>query len=95
MSNTLRIELADREGALMRLIGLIERRGFAIARMDKSPAESGQAMITMSVAAREGARRIDVLVRQISRLFEVESVFAPEMIPEPIAQGRASCRPRA
>lgn len=94
MSNTLRIEMADREGALMRLVGLIERRGFAIARLDKSPAADGQARITMSVAAREGARRIDVLVRQISRLFEVESVFAPEMVPEPVSQGRASCRPR-
>lgn len=98
MSNTLRIELADQEGALMRLVGLVERRGFSIATLDKAAARDGRAIVTLQVAAREGARQIDVLVRQIGRLFDVNSVMEPEMAPElvPVSAHRGStpCRPR-
>ena len=42
MLNTLIIELAEAEGALMRLIGLVERRGYMIGTLDKSEAREGQ-----------------------------------------------------
>lgn len=83
MRHNLKIELSETEGALMRLIGLIERRGFAIETMDKSEARDGHATVAMEVAAREGARRIDVLTRQIARLFDVRAVFAPGLTAVP------------
>lgn len=79
MTHTLRIELDEREGALMRLIGLVERRGFTIDMLEKSEPRDGQSSISMTLAARDGARRMDVLVRQIARLFDVRAVFTPEI----------------
>lgn len=75
MRTSLRIELADAEGALMRLIGLVERRGFTIAAMDKSETSGGQSTVTLSLAARDGARSMDVLARQVARLLDVRGVF--------------------
>ena len=79
MSLHLRIQLAEAEGALMRLVGLVERRGFRIVTLEKSRASGTDAMILMEVDARDPARRLDILVRQIARLFEVSAVFTPEI----------------
>lgn len=97
MGNTLRIELAEQEGALMRLIGLIERRGFSINTLDKSAASNGNSTVTMQIASRGAERQVDVLTRQISKLFDVQAVFAPEMIPVSAhtTPGSTQCRPRA
>lgn len=86
MSHTLNIRIADREGALVRLIGLIERRGYEICAMDKSNGTAGIADIQVEIAARGGERRIDVLMRQVSRLFDVMSVQQP--IAAHIAAGK-------
>jgi acetolactate synthase regulatory subunit len=74
MSNTLHIEIFEIEGALVRLIGLIERRGFTISSMAMSAPSNGSARVTVDVAARGGARQIEVLMRQIERLFDVHAV---------------------
>lgn len=87
MSHTLNIQIADREGALVRLIGLVERRGYEICRMDKAAGESGFAEITMQITPRGGERRIDVLMRQIARLFDVHAIRQP--VPAHIAAGAA------
>jgi acetolactate synthase II small subunit len=95
MSNTLHVEIHETEGALVRLIGLIERRGFVISSMSMDAAANGRARITLDVAAREGVRQVEILARQIERLFDVHSVFCPDITPLPIAAGstewRASC----
>ncbi|BDX00904.1 ACT domain-containing protein [Maricaulis maris] len=75
MRTSLRIELADAEGALMRLIGLVERRGFTIATLDKGEMSEGRSTVTMTLDARDGARNMDVLARQVARLFDVRGVF--------------------
>jgi len=95
MSHTLNIQIADQEGALVRLIGLIERRGYEILSMDKSMGQKGISAITVDIACRGGERRIDVLMRQIARLFDVMSIQQP--MPAHIAAatqptGDASCR---
>ncbi|WP_300529123.1 ACT domain-containing protein [Maricaulis sp.] len=97
MSTILRIELAETEGALTRLVGLVERRGFTISTLSKGAPADGGASVTLEVAAREGVRQIDVLMRQIARLFDVHDVFAPEMQPVSVqshASGRPPCPPR-
>lgn len=98
MLNTLNVELAESEGALMRLIGLVERRGYTIATLEKGEARDGQATITMQVKPRDAARQLDVLIRQIGRLFDVRAVFTPEIAaakaghtPHP---WRQACPPR-
>ncbi|OLF81130.1 hypothetical protein AWH62_00190 [Maricaulis sp. W15] len=105
MRTSLRIELADAEGALMRLIGLVERRGFTIATLDKDAASNGQSTVTMTLDARDGARNMDVLARQVARLLDVRGVFTrdnhPQIAPEIAAQAaggpdrwRQACPPR-
>ena len=84
MSNTLHIEIFETEGALVRLIGLIERRGFTISSMAMSAPSNGSARVTVEVAARGGARQIEVLRRQIERLFDVHAVSGPTST-EPLA----------
>ena len=79
MFDTLCVELAETEGALMRLIGLVERRGFTIATFEKSEARDGFATISMRLGARDGARNLDILSRQIGRLIDVRAVFTPEI----------------
>ncbi|MBR9825344.1 MAG: acetolactate synthase 3 regulatory subunit domain protein [Alphaproteobacteria bacterium] len=87
MSHTLNIRIADREGALVRLIGLVERRGYEICAMDKSAGDAGIADITMQIAPRGGERRIDVLMRQVARLFDVHAIR--QGMPAHIAAGTA------
>ncbi|WP_323761973.1 ACT domain-containing protein [Maricaulis sp.] len=105
MRTSLRIELADSEGALMRLIGLVERRGFTIAAMDKSETSGSQSTVTLSLDARDEARNMDVLARQVARLLDVRSVFTRDpgdrIAPEIAARAapstdrwRQACPPR-
>lgn len=101
MSNTLHIEIFETEGALVRLIGLIERRGFVISSMAMSAPSNGSARITVEVAARGGARQVEVLMRQIERLFDVHAVtrtlspdplaFPVELAPAKTAEWRDGC----
>lgn len=98
MLNTLSIEIAEAEGALMRLIGLVERRGYTIATLDKSEAQGGQSTVTLKVKPRDAARQLDVLIRQIGRLMDVRAVFTPEIAAMKAAHTshawRQACPPR-
>jgi acetolactate synthase II small subunit len=67
MSSTLHIELDDVEGALPRLIGLIERRGFLIDGLAMQPGPEGRSL-AVTVRPRDAGRCVDVLGRQIDRL---------------------------
>lgn len=77
MSNTLHVEIFEAEGALVRLIGLVERRGFTISSMAMSAPSNGSSRVTLDIASRSGARQIDILTRQIERLFDVHAVSRP------------------
>ena len=92
MSNTLHVEIFETEGALVRLIGLVERRGFTIASMTMDAASNGSARITLDVAARDGVRQVEILARQIERLFDVHSVFCAGMTALPISAGSIEWR---
>tara|TARA_R110000868_G_scaffold102524_7_gene282391 strand:- start:6023 stop:6340 length:318 start_codon:yes stop_codon:yes gene_type:complete len=94
MSHILNIEIFETEGALVRLLGLIERRGFTISSMAMSAPSNGSARVTVDIASRGGMRQIEVLTRQIERLFDVHAVSSPSA-PDPLSfvAERAAARP--
>jgi len=78
MSQRLHIELDHIEGALLRVLGTVERRGFALLELSagKPDAESYALQLTL-----EGARDAEVLCRQLERLVDVRAVrLLPELL---------------
>lgn len=67
----LNLIIANAEGALVRLLGTIERRGFRIEGMTLAPHAQGQ---QVKIALGATARPAEVLVRQLQRLLEVREV---------------------
>jgi acetolactate synthase II small subunit len=64
----LNLLLANAEGALVRVLGLIERRGFRLGTMSTRPTPHGL-QLTLSIAG--DSRPADILLRQIRRLHDV------------------------
>ena len=73
MSDRIEITFVPGEGAVLRMLGLVERRGFAVRGIAMAETSSS-ASLAMDVAARDPLRRLDVLSRQLERLIEVQSV---------------------
>ncbi|MDH3645760.1 MAG: ACT domain-containing protein [Gammaproteobacteria bacterium] len=74
MKYTLRLSVHTAEGAIIRILGLVERRGFALARVDTtSPEDNGHLDMELDVVSAE--RSIDVLMRQLDKLFDVSHVL--------------------
>ena len=74
IKHILKIDFEAEEGALVRLIGLVQRRGFDVLSM--ALPESAHMLKTMhlTVSPRDAVHRIDVLQRQLERLHEVRGV---------------------
>ncbi len=70
MSKIFHLELDRAEGSLPRIIGLIERRGFHIDGMTMD-GEGADRALAIHVRPYDATRRIDVLSRQIDRLYGV------------------------
>ena len=70
MIDTIHIELDRAEGSLQRIVGLIERRGFHIERMVMEDRGQGRTA-AICVRPRDPSRKVDVLGRQIDKLFGV------------------------
>lgn len=68
MAIELRMLLKAAEGALIRVLGTIERRGFTLSRMSTQPKGSHT---EMRVEVDPAGRSIEVLVRQLQRLYDV------------------------
>lgn len=68
MAIELRMLLKAAEGALLRVLGTIERRGFALSRISTQPRG---AHTEMRVEVDPAGRSIEVLVRQLKRLYDV------------------------
>ena len=80
MIDTIHIELDRAEGSLQRIVGLIERRGFHIERMVMEDRGQGRTA-AICVSPRDPSRKIEVLGRQIDRLFGVRRCDAHEFVP--------------
>ncbi|HEX2140058.1 MAG TPA: ACT domain-containing protein [Woeseiaceae bacterium] len=64
----LKLLLADREGALVRLLGLVERRGFRLGTITTRSTPTGT-QLSLTLASDD--RPVDVLLRQVERLHDV------------------------
>jgi acetolactate synthase-1/3 small subunit/acetolactate synthase II small subunit len=70
----LQISFRPAEGAVVRILGLIERRGFILRAIAVRAGDPDGAM-RVDVAPRDPqGRRLDVLARQVARLIDVRSV---------------------
>ncbi len=84
-TQTLHIELEPAEGALLRLIGLVERRGYMVRAL-ALPESSGSCMhLDMALKPHGKGRDIGVLSRQIQRLTGVRAVCGAA--PQPANDG--------
>lgn len=70
MSCSLELALDRAEGALLRVLGTIERRGWNVLTVN---AASDNRSYTVNVTL-DGARDPDVLCRQLERLVDVQAV---------------------
>ncbi len=75
MTDRIRIDFAMAEGAVLRVLGLVERRGYRVRAIGMGSQEDGEtATLEIEVAARDSGRDLDVLDRQIRRIVGVRAV---------------------
>jgi acetolactate synthase II small subunit len=81
MNRTIELSLQRAEGAIIRAIGLIERRGFAVTAISTTAHDSPDTLaLRLEIASR--GRPFDVLIRQIEKLFDVRSARLVERVTE-------------
>lgn len=68
MKHTLQIQLRSSEGALLRTLGMIERRGFMVDSMSLSEAAGDGRSLSVNVVSE---RPVELLKRQLDRLHDV------------------------
>jgi acetolactate synthase regulatory subunit len=72
--HTLKVSFEGKEGALVRLLSLVQRRGFSVEGMEMPQTSEGVKNITLTISPMGSFYRVDILQRQIERLLEVRSV---------------------
>ncbi len=83
MTDRISIHFALAEGAVLRIIGLMERRGYQVRAIGMSERDDGEtASMVVEIAPRDADRRLEVLDRQLRRLVDVRSVSG---LPMPLA----------
>jgi acetolactate synthase-1/3 small subunit/acetolactate synthase II small subunit len=81
VSARIAIDFAVAEGAVIRAIGLIERRGFVVHGLGMTEHDGGEtASMVIELSPRDASRRLDVLDLQLRRLHGVThvSTFNPQ-----------------
>jgi acetolactate synthase-1/3 small subunit/acetolactate synthase II small subunit len=73
VSERLVISFTPAEGALIRMLGLVERRGYALRGVAMEEQANGASLV-LDVEPRDPSRRVDVIARQLDRLIEVNNV---------------------
>ena len=73
MSERLVISFTPAEGAVVRMLGLVERRGYSLVGLAMEEQANG-ASIILDVQPRDQSRRVEVIARQLDRLVDVNSV---------------------
>ena len=85
MNNTLTIRLSGAEGAVIRALGLIERRGFSLDRCAVGEIENGSRVMQVKVSS---TRPGELLKRQLERLHDVYEVeLKPAAVTAPRKPG--------
>lgn len=70
----IRIEFRCAEGALRRILGVIESRAFAVRSMQMG-SDGESSTMTLALAPRDPFRKVEVLLRQVERLEDVEATI--------------------
>lgn len=80
MSHRLEIDFAMNEGAVLRMIGLVERRGFEVRGIRMAEAGEGRGALALDLRPRDSSRNLGIVARHLQRLYDVEAVscFSPE-----------------
>ena len=82
MNRTLEVSLTRAEGAIVRTLGVIERRGFIVnAVTTRNDPQSESLVLQVEVTSR--GRPFDVLLRQVLRLFDVRHAL---LLEAPVGQ---------
>jgi acetolactate synthase regulatory subunit len=77
------ISFTPAEGAVVRMLGLVERRGYALRGLAMEEQANG-ASIMIDIEPRDSSRRVEVVARQLDRLVDVNSISiltAPQASP--------------
>jgi acetolactate synthase regulatory subunit len=72
MKQNFECEIAQTEGSLIRVLGVIERRGYKLLEMRVKPASQDTYLLSFSIAS---DRDPAILIKQLERLFDVHDVF--------------------
>jgi acetolactate synthase regulatory subunit len=73
VSARIHVDFDAGEGALLRMVGLVERRGFVIGGVSMAAVE-GRGSLSLDVEPRDASRRLDVIAAQLRRLQDVRDV---------------------
>ena len=73
MSERLVVSFTPTEGAVIRVLGLVERRGYSLRGLAMEE-RADCASMTIDLEARDASRRVEVVARQLDRLVDVNSV---------------------
>ena len=75
------VEFEIAEGAVVRMLGLIERRGFRVRRVAMAEQPCGRrASLALAIAPMDASRDVEVLARQLERLHGVWRVTFERML---------------
>lgn len=79
----LHIELEHAEGAVRRILGVVEGRGFEVRSISMDANTPSAASLMLCVEGRGAGRDPDILKRQIARLYGVRRVGPDAVTPTP------------
>jgi acetolactate synthase II small subunit len=69
------VEFIAEEGALVRMLGVVERRGFIVRRTVMAELPCGRrATLALTVEPRDAGRSVETLARQLGRLHGVGQI---------------------
>jgi acetolactate synthase regulatory subunit len=69
----LTIDFTPAEGAMVRMLGLIERRGYLLRNVAMNE-DGGTASLVIDVQPLDSSRRVEVVAQQLGRLIDVNKV---------------------
>ena len=73
MSARLVVSFKPAEGAVVRMLGLVERRGYSLRSVAMEERADGASM-TIHVEPRDSSRRVDVVARQLDPLIVLTAI---------------------
>ena len=73
MTERLTIDFKPAEGAVVRMIGLVERRGYVVRGLVMNE-QDDRASLTIDLEPRDPSRRVSVVAQQLGRLVDVKQV---------------------